>query len=381
MTKIKQSIIALHFFVAALSISYSQVPQFGSDTLLDVGCWNLEWFGSTGYGPTNEQLQFNNVKQVVNNTDIDIWGFTEMSSYATYQQLLTDLPQYRGSLASYTQVQKTALFYKKDMFELISSNHILTSSNLSYDFASRPPLEVVLKTKSFAPDTIYAIVIHLKAFSDQESYDRRKGAVTALKNYMDLFRKDKKTIVLGDWNDDLDQSTFNGIETPFQILLDYPADYFFPTKALSDAGKTSYAFYSGSFLDHIMVTTPLTTDYIPSSAKVLDMMPTYISNFSQNTSDHYPVISAFHLDNIQSLGLQSPNIEEQLFAVATDRATVFVLGEWEGTIEIYAVDGTKSGQFEKQAGQLEIPVDHLPQGMYIAALQLKTGTKTYKFVR
>mgnify|MGYP006190323307 FL=1 len=382
MAKIKQTVITLHFFIAALSITYSQVPQFGSDTLLDVGCWNLEWFGSTGYGPTNEQLQFNNVKQVVNNTDIDIWGFTEMSSYLVYQQLLADLPQYGGALASYNQTQKTALFYKKDMFEVISSNHILTSSSFNYDFASRPPLEVVLKTKSFiAPDTIYAIVIHLKAFADQESYDRRKGAVTALKNYMDFIRKDKKTIVLGDWNDDLDQSTFNGIETPFQILLDDPADYFFPTKALSDAGKTSYAFYSGSFLDHIMVTTPLTVDYIPSSAKVLDMMPTYISNFSQNTSDHYPVISAFHLDNIQSLGVQSPSIDEQLFAVAADRATVFALGEWEGTVEIYAVDGTKTGEFEKQAGQLEIPVDHLPQGMYIAALQLKTGTKTYKFVR
>lgn len=382
MAKIKQTVITLHFFIAALSITYSQVPQFGSDTLLDVGCWNLEWFGSTGYGPTNEQLQFNNVKQVVNNTDIDIWGFTEMSSYVAYQQLLADLPQYGGALASYNQTQKTALFYKKDMFEVISSNHILTSSSFNYDFASRPPLEVVLKTKSFiAPDTIYAIVIHLKAFADQESYDRRKGAVTALKNYMDFIRKDKKTIVLGDWNDDLDQSTFNGIETPFQILLDDPADYFFPTKALSDAGKTSYAFYSGSFLDHIMVTTPLTVDYISSSAKVLDMMPTYISNFSQNTSDHYPVISAFHLDNIQSLGVQSPSIDEQLFAVAADRATVFALGEWEGTVEIYAVDGTKTGEFEKQAGQLEIPVDRLPQGMYIADLQLKTGTKTYKFVR
>ena len=139
MAKIKQTVITLHFFIAALSITYSQVPQFGSDTLLDVGCWNLEWFGSTGYGPTNEQLQFNNVKQVVNNTDIDIWGFTEMSSYVAYQQLLADLPQYGGALASYNQTQKTALFYKKDMFEVISSNHILTSSSFNYDVASRPP--------------------------------------------------------------------------------------------------------------------------------------------------------------------------------------------------------------------------------------------------
>lgn len=381
MTNIKETVIALHVFIAFISATFSQVPQFGQDTLLDVGCWNLEWLGSTGYGPTNEQLQFNNVKQVLNNTDIDIWGLTEMSSNATYQQLLTQLPHYGGVLATYSQTQKTALFYKKELFDVISSNHILNGFN--YNFASRPPLEIALKTKStFSPDTIYVIVIHLKAYADQESYDRRKGAVTALKNnYLDLYRKDKKTIVLGDWNDDLDESTFNGIETPFQILLDNPEDYFFPTKALSDAGKTSYASYSGSFLDHIMVTTPLKVDYIPQSATVLDMMPTYINNFSQNTSDHYPVISFFHLDNITSLGVSSQSLTQHLFTVAADREKVFVLGEWEGVVEIYSIDGTKVGEFEKQGKQLEIPVYHLPQGMYIASLQLKNGAKTYKFVR
>lgn len=381
MTKIKQTIIALHFFIAFISVTFSQVPQFGKDTLLDVGCWNLEWFGSTGYGPTNEQLQFNNVKQVLNNTDIDIWGLTEMSSNTSYQQLLTQLPQYGGVLATYSQTQKTALFYKKELFDVVASNHILNGFN--YNFASRPPLEITLKTKSqFSPDTIYVIVIHLKAYADQESYDRRKGAVTALKeNYLDLYRKDKKTIVLGDWNDDLDASTFNGMETPFQILLDNPNDYFFPTKALSDAGKTSYASYNGSFLDHIMVTNPLKVDYIPQSANVLDMMPTYISNFSQNTSDHYPVISFFHLDNITSLGISSQSLDQHLFTVAADGETVFIWGEWEGMVEIYSVEGAKVGQFEKQSGQLEININHLPRGMYIASLQLKNGAKTYKFVR
>ncbi|MNY10712.1 Endonuclease/Exonuclease/phosphatase family protein [compost metagenome] len=285
-------------------------------------------------------------------------------------------------MATYSQTQKTALFYKKELFDVISSNHILTSSNFNYNFAGRPPLEIVLKTKvPAAPDTIYAIVIHLKAYAEQESYDRRKEAATILKtNYLDLYRKNKKTIVLGDWNDDLDQSTFNGMETPFKIFLDNPNDYFFPTKALSDAGKTSYAFYSGSFLDHIMVTSPLKVNYIPESANVLDMMPAYISNFSQNTSDHYPVISSFRLHNMHALGIQSQNLNPHLFGVAADGETVFALGEWEGMVEIYSISGTKVGQFEKQTGSLEIPVHHLPHGMYIASLQLKDGLKTYKFV-
>lgn len=383
MIKIKQALLTLILFLGCISSTFSQVPQFGTDDLLDVGTWNLEWFGSTEGGPTNEQLQFNNVKQVLNNTDIDIWGFSEMSNTAKYQQLLTELPQYGGVQATFSQTQKTALFYKKELFEVISSNHILTASGFNYNFASRPPLEIVLKSKSlYAPDTLYVIVIHLKAFADQTSYDRRKGAATALKSYyLDLYRKDKKTIVLGDWNDDLDQSTYNGIETPFQNYLDAPNDYFFPTKELSDDGKTSYAFYSGSFLDHIMVTDPLKEDYILASANVLDMMPTYISNFSQNTSDHYPVISSFHLDNINSLELQPQSLNQHLFAVASNREKVFVLGEWVGTVEIYSINGTKVGEFEKQMNHLEIPVQQLPQGMYVAYLQLENGVKTYNFVR
>ena len=383
MIKMKQELLALIIFIGSVSNTFSQVPQFGTDDLLDVGTWNLEWFGSTEGGPTNEQLQFNNVKQVLNNTDIDIWGFTEMSNTAKYQQLLAELPQYGGVQATFSQTQKTALFYKKELFEVISSNHILTASGFNYNFASRPPLEIALKSKSlYAPDTLYVIVIHLKAFADQTSYDRRKGAAIALKNnYLDLYRKDKKTIVLGDWNDDLDESTFNGIETPFQNFLDAPNDYFFPTKELSDDGESSYAFYSGSFLDHILVTDPLKDDYILSSVKVLDMMPTYISNFSQNTSDHYPVISSFHLDNINSLELQSQSLNQHLFAVASDREKVFVLGEWVGKVEIYSINGTKVGEFEKQMNQLEVSVQHLPQGMYVAYLQLENGAKTYNFVR
>ncbi len=387
MKKIRQSFLKQYLLLAALftgTVSLSQVPSFGSDTLLDVGCWNLEWFGDTGYGPTNEQVQFNNVRNVLNNTDMDVWGFTEMSDAGAYDQLLSELPQYGGVLATYNQTQKTALFYKKELFEVISSSHILTSSSHNYNFAGRPPLEIRLKTKApLEPDTLYFIVVHLKAYADQESYNRRKGAATALKNiYLDPLRKDHKTVILGDWNDDLDESTYNGIETPFQIFLDDPENYFFPTKQLSDAGKTSYAFFNGSMLDHILVTSPLQSDYIAESANALDMMPAYITNFSNNTSDHFPVISAFRLETDPTAGVSGQLSNKHIFAVSADGEKVFALGEWTGTIDLYTIDGMKVGQFEKQEPHtMEISILHLPRGVYIASLQQEKGRKTYKFVR
>jgi endonuclease/exonuclease/phosphatase family metal-dependent hydrolase len=381
----KYTVTLVFNFLALGFISnlYAQVPAFGVDSLLDVGCWNIEWFGDPDKGPSNEQVQFNNVKQVLNNTDIDIWGLTEMSNPTSYQQLLNDLPQYGGCLATYDQTQKTSVFYKKDMFEVIQSHHILSSSQYNYDFAGRPPFEVVLKTKSFDnPDTIYVIVVHLKAFADQESYNRRKEAINSLKSvFLDVQRKDKKTIVLGDWNDDVDVSTYNGIQTPFQQLLDDPQNYFFPTKALSDAGENSYASYSGSFIDHILITSPLKLDYKPASAKVLDMMPTYISSYTSKTSDHYPVIASFHLDNINTLDVNSIAEETLSFAVSMDNQSLLVKGNWMGNVEIIGVDGSKLNTIEKQNEQLQIPINELPQGMYIATMRLQSGIKTFKFIR
>ena len=39
----------------------SQVPKIGTDTTLDVGTWNIEWFGGS-LGPTDNNLQQNNIQ-------------------------------------------------------------------------------------------------------------------------------------------------------------------------------------------------------------------------------------------------------------------------------------------------------------------------------
>ena len=48
-----------------------------------------------------------------------------------------------------------------------------------------------------------------------DAWDRRKRSSEALKEYLDAWGKWKKTIVLGDWNDDVDKSIFSNYATPF----------------------------------------------------------------------------------------------------------------------------------------------------------------------
>src|SRR5689334_23110954 len=63
------------------------VPGKGTATTLDVACWNIEWFGDTANGPTNETLQQSNVKDTIAGTDFDVWGLEEVVSATAWANL------------------------------------------------------------------------------------------------------------------------------------------------------------------------------------------------------------------------------------------------------------------------------------------------------
>lgn len=283
-----------------LNLTHAQsLPKLGNDTLLDVACWNIEWFGNTDNGPTDEVTQYNNVRRILNETDIDVWGLCEVSNTSTFNTLLNDLgSKYNGVNSAFSATQKMALIYKTSMFNLIPSltfNLSLTSSQ-NYQFASRPPLQVALQTKGGNnTDTLYFLVVHLKAFADQESYNQRVASSQFLKNYVETNLAGKKFMIIGDWNDMLRFSTYNQAVSPFKNFLD--ASYLFISKRLEEAGKRSYAF-SASFIDHIMLSKQLDSFYISNSSNVWDNAGSFISNFSQNTSDHYPVYGFFNWNKL-----------------------------------------------------------------------------------
>lgn len=270
-------------------------PKLGSDTALDVACWNIEWFGDVTNGPSDEQVQADNVKYLLQRTGMDVFALEEISAPGAYATLSSALAAtYDTYISTFSQTQKTGIYWRKSMFSLIPSltqNISLTSSE-SYNFASRPPLQVALKTVGGTrTDTLIFLVLHMKALGDLDSYNRRVAASVVLKNYVQSNLAGKKFIVLGDWNDDLNKSTYNNSASPFKNLLD--AGYVFPTKELTDAGKKSYAF-SQVMLDHIMQSKTLDSFYYNGSARVFDNAADYCTGFSNNTSDHFPVYAAYN---------------------------------------------------------------------------------------
>jgi endonuclease/exonuclease/phosphatase family metal-dependent hydrolase len=274
-----------------------QVPKIGTDTTLDIGTWNIEWFGDSLNGPSNEVTQLKNVTELIQGMNLDLLGLCEISNAGYWAKLQSNLPDYGAVLTNYSQTQKTGLLYRKSMFRLLYSKSILLA--FDYEFASgRFPLEVALETQwGSKKDTMYIWVMHLKANTGSTSekltsYNRRAKAAEELKNYLDP-KKRWKGVVLGDWNDDLDVSIVSGKASPF---VDWRNDtnYVFPSYRLSLAKQKSTASYS-EMIDHMCVTTSMKSNWLLNQSGVM-VGDAYVPSYRFNTSDHYPVWARFSME-------------------------------------------------------------------------------------
>jgi endonuclease/exonuclease/phosphatase family metal-dependent hydrolase len=289
----------------------------GTSVPFSAANWNIEWFGETTQGPSDEALQLSNAQYVISSAGMDFWALQEVVSPAAFDALKQQLPGYDGFLASdasrvsagssyYTvDEQKLAVLFRSDVVSVRRAEVILTAYN--YDFASRPPLRVDLSvTRNGTRVDLVAILLHLKAFSASADYSRRLSAAAALKSYLDTYLPNTPVLVLGDWNDDVDvsisyDSTAGAYrDTPFQNFLDASPTYSFLTRPLSLAGVRSTV--SGSqFIDHQLATRPLAPALLGDSPQVLRPA---VPSYGTTTSDHYPVLSRFELGRVG--GLQAP---------------------------------------------------------------------------
>lgn len=281
-----------------------QIPAQGTATTLDVGTWNLEWFGAPGNGPSDEALQLQNVAAVMEGAEVDLWGLEEVVDAGQFAGLLSRMPGYAGLLANDPSVeggpasysdfdnteQKVALVWRTSVATFRSARVILAAQD--YEFAGRPPVEFHLSvTLNGSFEDLVVIVLHAKAGSDPESRDRREAGAQALKAYLDESFPTQRVLVIGDFNDDVDASITSGQPSPYRSFVDDATDYTFITKALSDAGTGSTVAYP-DVIDHQLATDEQAAAYVAGSVGAF-RADQYITNYGSTTSDHYPVIARY----------------------------------------------------------------------------------------
>ncbi|MFG3040694.1 lamin tail domain-containing protein [Streptomyces sp. NPDC048330] len=289
---------------APVARAAASVPSQGSPTQLDVGNWNVEWFGAPDFGPTDEALQQQNVRDVMAGADMDVWGLSEVVSTSAFDTLVAGMPGYTGVVANDPIVtngaqyysdfgdteQKVALVWRADMATLVSAKVILTGQNSN--FAGRPPVEFTLRgTFDGVTRDLVFIVLHAKAGSTQEAWNLRNPASQALKSYLDTTYPTQNVFVVGDWNDDVDTSITSQKASPYANFVNDVARYTFPTRALSLAGVASTTSYP-DFIDHQLTTDEVQAKYVAGSATAFQPQP-YVPNYATTTSDHYPVLARY----------------------------------------------------------------------------------------
>ena len=280
-------------------ISAQTITPQGTDVTLDVATWNIEWFGDASNGPSNDDRQYENVKIIIDQADIDLWAVQEIADEDDFNRLISELsPAYDGVLATESGgSQRIGFIYNTDVINLRGDpEHILNQDNFLYDFAGRPPLQI--EADVVLPDTIvtvFFITVHMKALGDLESYNRRVSASGRLKNRIDFSSlHNKPVIVLGDFNDELVSSTYAGRTSPYSNFLQDTDNYFFPSLAVEQAGSSTYIGFSpGSNLDHILITNELIPAYEPASADTYAELPQAFFRYASTTSDHLPVFARF----------------------------------------------------------------------------------------
>ncbi|MEZ0542504.1 DUF5689 domain-containing protein [Fibrella arboris] len=323
------------------------VPTITPDAnALDVVIWNVEWLGNPANGPSQsgagDATQIANVTTVLKNLNADVFMLEEVCQYnaadptdntTAFGQLVNGLnaqygagtyagecsPAVSGSVPD-PNPQRVCIIYKPSVVTKIASKPLLTGANVvgyptgnaSQFYASGrlPFMFTGMVNTSGTSKQVRFIGIHAKSGSDVTSYNRRVYDVKALYDTLQAQYPNDLIIYAGDINDDVDKSIYltdptnnvAAISSYKPFLYANPAEtdingtrpnanFVAITKELSDAGCASTVSYA-DIIDHIIVSNEMAPAYVANS--VTRITPA-ISNYSNTTTDHYPVYAKFNL--------------------------------------------------------------------------------------
>ncbi len=408
-----RSILCSTFFLFSFFASNSQTDTF---TVVN---WNIEWFGSTTNGPSNENQQEANVVKVLRYLKADLYGLNEVVDTLRLRRVVDSLGSNYGfyisgfgSAASsplspnWSTAQKLAFIYKKDVFSNIKTRAMLNNgSNAYFNFASGrfPYLFNANVSRNGKKRNISFILIHAKAGATAADFNRRKAAAVELKDTLDPFFANHPMILMGDYNDELEGSIVNGYTvSPYDVLvrdsIKTNTNYYHSITLVPErAGERSTISYS-NVIDHQMINKRMDSMYVPGSADVrqdvINVVPDYLS---RSTSDHYPVSSRYVLiSGDTSVVVVNPPPPPPPPIVFTgfnvwpnpfDRQIIFRSGKTLNSVVLtmYNSVGQKVWQSNLPVvtSQLfnEVQLPYLPAGFYILQVAGKEGTFRFKLIK
>ncbi|PIB35181.1 hypothetical protein BFP72_07115 [Reichenbachiella sp. 5M10] len=316
----------------------SEVPF---ENTFDVTTWNMEFFGTeiTGYGPSDVSLQKENAIAVLENLHADIVAVQEVSEEALLDSVVSVLPHHAfvcSQVYSYSfeapnpsdpfPVQKLCFIYDTTSVRLLSErvvfedfytaartgqitdldDHPGSSGAQSFWSSGRLPYMMTAEvTVSGVTKEVTLVNIHAKSGASANDQARKTYDLGVLKDTLDAAYADQNVILLGDYNDDVDESIGGGPSTYAALVND--TTYAVATSSLSTAGLRSYLF-ADNMIDHITLSDGLFGDVISGSENTFIPFQ-LVENYANTTSDHLPVSVRFDFVEPMQLTLETSAID------------------------------------------------------------------------
>ena len=278
------ALLVLALLLLVVIPSHGQlVDQHGSDLTFDVATWNIENF------PRAPQT-VNALSLMLNDMEIELIGCQEITDDDALEQVAANAGGWRTVIGDDYYGLRHAVIYDAHKVSVGASFEIFVGNSQPFP---RAPL-VVPVTMVEAEDTLRFnfMVFHLKAGrNDSDSRERRAEAIDSLKAYVDrqMTAGNGRWMLVGDWNDDLDDPDNYNIFTP--MLEDQ--NYHFLTLPLVESGSVGTWIPAGYFYDHILVTEELYQDYVVRGETEVLRLDSEYSQYEDFISDHRPTASYF----------------------------------------------------------------------------------------
>lgn len=302
------------------------------DLTFDVVTWNIEWFGDATNATTNNvQTQLDRVKTMILELDADVYAFQEITNLEIWNQLVSELEGYAGVVSpeasqgadEYAGAQKLTFLFKTATVDTLKTRALLTGVDVNNDLPDYPgddptrfwasgryPFMMDIVTNIDGVEREISLInVHARSNGGGESsgnprYAMRRYDVEVLYDSIEAYYSDKSIILLGDYNDDLDETVADtgaatvpdsGESSFFQFITD--PNYRATTLPLSEAGMRSF-IYNENVIDHVTISNELFTDHIVGAERVV-IPYSFIPDYNNTTSDHFPVEARFNLGTEQ----------------------------------------------------------------------------------
>jgi hypothetical protein len=311
----------------AVEVNGNTIP---AENTLDIVSWNINWFGNpaNGFGPKDDDLAEQNIKKTMNRLDADIYVFIEVVDVQRFRRMIQSLDGYGVSISdycsnatdtlssNYPSGQKIAYVFRKSLVESVQFRGLLRSSSTAYANWASGRLPYLMEAKIKNSNTfqgfqepLYLIGLHGKAGDTEQDYLRRKAGAKELKDTLDQQFSKANVMIIGDYNDDLDETISKGTASRLSSYDEIVKDSIDSDRYLALSLPLSRAKYNSvigyqDVVDHVMISNELENRYVKGSTQMLEEIAQWIPEYATTTSDHYPLLL-----RLNSLSVQTPTRE------------------------------------------------------------------------